>query len=524
MSSTYSPNRRYVFARYAGLRRFRHWECRQDRRRGQQPVYQPAPGEQPEFMRVIDPENLLRVFDKLRAEGGEAPGIDGLTYHDFSRREIAGALKAVAQAIGQRCYRPRPTRQVRIPKASGGTRTLRLMITIDRIIAKAVQVAITPTLDPLFGPNVFGFRPRRNVQDMLLAIEKAAVVTDSWVIAQDDIRAAFDNVPVADVIADFRQHLGDEDLLWLVEALLRGAEGQNRTAGVDQGNAVSPVALLLRLHHALGLPQPADSAGAADPGNPPRQNQFQYADNLVYVCRSMTEGNQLLQRDQALLQAAGLDLKGEDGPPVNLKREGTRAEILGVEVRYGGNRLGYGLGKGAWNDLEQALERAHRAPDPVLTAKAVVQGWITAFGPAFEDVSERAALDGVKRAAARMGFRELGTEEELVGWLRRARQRWLEARGSALRGTGHGGTTYGVSTVATPTAVGDGAGSPTGARTPMAGAYGGPQSLQRAPATRSARQEEPPAAVAGEAGCCPGDCPRGSAAPVFPRLQDGGRS
>jgi hypothetical protein len=129
------------------------------------------------------------------------------------------------------------------------------MIVIDLIIAKAVQLAIMPTLAPVFRPSVFGFRPERSIQGMLLAIEKAAMERSCWVIAQDDIRAAFDNVPIADSMADFRQHIGDADLLWLIEALLRGADGQGRTVGIDQGNAVSPVALLLRLHYALSLPQ-----------------------------------------------------------------------------------------------------------------------------------------------------------------------------------------------------------------------------------------------------------------------------
>jgi hypothetical protein len=436
MSDYHTSSRRYIFAKHGRPDRFRHWEQRQQRRQGRQLVYQPVPGQEPDFARIIDPENLLLAYNRLRAEGGEAPGIDGLSYSDFSRAEIAAVLRVVAQQLQQRHYRPRPTRQVRIPKGSGGFRKLRLMIVIDRIIAKAVPMAIMPTLDPVFLPGVFGFRPERSIQGMLLAIEKAATERDCWVIAQDDIRAAFDNVPIADVMADFRQHLGDRDLLWLIEALLRGAKGQERTVGIDQGNAVSPVALLLRLHYALSLPQLVDTidstTNAADQDNPSRQ--FQYADNLVYLCRSVTEGNQALQRARALLQPAGLSLKGEDGPPVNLKRQGTRVGILGFRVSYRDGRLRYGLGGKAWKSLEQRLAEAHGAADPGRAAVAAVRGWLEAHGPAFEDAEECEALERVRRTAARMGFRELDTEEGLMGWLREARQRWLAARSSALEG------------------------------------------------------------------------------------------
>ncbi len=432
MSEPYSPARRYIFAKHGRSDRFRHWEQRQQRCQGRRPVYQPAPGQQPDFTRIIDPENLLLAYNRLRAEGGEAPGIDNLTYSDFSRAEIAAVLRVVSQQLQQRHYRPRPTRQVRIPKCSGGFRKLRLMIVIDRTIAKAVQLAIMPTLDPIFAPGVFGFRPNRSIQEMLLAIEKAATRHDCWVIAQDDILAAFDNVPTTDATTDFRQHLGDGDLLWLIEALLRGAKGQGKTVGIDQGNAVSPVALLLRLHYALSLPQSADSANAADQDNPPRQ--YQYADNLVYVCRSVSEGNQALQRARAILHPAGLSLKGEDGLPVNLKRQGARVEILGLRVSYRNGRLRYGLGKKAWRNLEQRLGEAQEADNPGMAAIAAVRGWLAAHGPAFEDAEECEVLERVCRTAAREGFRELGTEEGPIGWLREARQRWLAARSSTLDG------------------------------------------------------------------------------------------
>ena len=86
MSNTYSSNRRYIFAKHGRSDRFRHWEQRQERRRGSPPVYQPSAGQQPDFSRIVNHENLLLAYDKLWAEGGAVPGIDGLTYTDFSLR------------------------------------------------------------------------------------------------------------------------------------------------------------------------------------------------------------------------------------------------------------------------------------------------------------------------------------------------------------------------------------------------------------------------------------------------------
>jgi hypothetical protein len=232
-------------------------------------------------------------------------------------------------------------------------------------------------------------------------------------------------------VADYRRHIGNSEVLWLIETVLRGSEGQEHTMGIDQGTAVGPGTLNLRLHYALDLPQIADSAVAAGPGNPP---WYRWADNLTYLCRSVSEGNQALQRARALLQPTGLSLKGEDGLPTNLRRQGARVEILGFQVNLGDGRLRYGLGKKAWRSLEQRLVEAHEAADPGRAATAAVRGWLAA-GPAFEDAEECEVLEGVHRTASRMGFREIGMEEGPRGWLREARQRWLAARESALKGT-----------------------------------------------------------------------------------------
>ena len=208
---------------------------------------------------------------------------------------------------------------------------------------------------------------------MLLAIEKTAIEQDRWVLAVDDVRDAFPSVRLADAVADYSRHISNNGVLWLIETVLRGNEGQARTVGIDQGTAVGPGTLNLRLHYALDLPQSVDSitTDAAGPGNPP---WYRWADNLTYLCQSVSEGNQALQRARALLQPAGFALKGEDGWPVNLKRQGASAQVLGFQVSYLDGRLRHGLGKKAWKNLEQRLEEAHAADNPGKAAMAAVRG------------------------------------------------------------------------------------------------------------------------------------------------------
>jgi hypothetical protein len=72
----------------------------------------------PTVAQVVAVDNLLDVFEIVRREGGQAPGIDRVRPRDLSRREAADALRVVADLVLAGTYRPCPTRAVTIPSAT----------------------------------------------------------------------------------------------------------------------------------------------------------------------------------------------------------------------------------------------------------------------------------------------------------------------------------------------------------------------------------------------------------------------
>src|SRR4051812_28040185 len=70
---------------------------------GSQPI---SPRRCPTFEEVTAPKHLLETFRILRGCGGQAAGIDGRTYDDFSTTEIGRILKTASQAIRRQGYRP----------------------------------------------------------------------------------------------------------------------------------------------------------------------------------------------------------------------------------------------------------------------------------------------------------------------------------------------------------------------------------------------------------------------------------
>jgi RNA-directed DNA polymerase len=374
------------------------------------------------FRDLVDPENLLAVFNSLRSTRGRSPGVDGFSYGDFSRGEIADVLRAGSRAILAGTYRPQPTRAVPLEKPSGGFRELHIPTVVDRVVSSAVTEYLTPLIDPQFSPRSFGFRPRRGIRSLLVELERLVLSEGLVVLAQDDIRQAFDNVPINLALECFARHVSDADLLNLVGVTLRGHAGCNKTVGLDQGNPLSPLALNVVLDHVLDQPSAAD---------PTRPTVLRYADNIVVVARTVAEARQALERTAELLLPQGLSLKGENNRPTILTRQGARANLLGFQVGMDDGRLRITPGPEAYRNLERALDRAHATDNPPQRAKEVTRGWIASCAPGFESAEVRQIVSRIRLTATRKGFREGHGEGVLEEWIRDAGHRWTAFRNSS---------------------------------------------------------------------------------------------
>ena len=174
-------------------------------------------------------------------------------------------------------------------------------------------------------------------------------------LAIDDVKKAFDNVPIAPLMETFAEHINDPSLLQLVETILRGGEDRGRAVGIPQGDPLSPLALNVYLHRVHDLPLEGDR------DFPPL---YRYADNLCYLTGSVPEGHLALDRVRRLLAHAGLALKGADGDPVDL-REGGSASLLGFRLSLHEDRLRLGLGEDALeDDMALCLISSPRRPRP----------------------------------------------------------------------------------------------------------------------------------------------------------------
>jgi len=375
------------------------------------------------YEQLCDHEVLLEAFDDCRAFGGQAPGADGLTYDDLSRPEAAACLRHVARQIRDGTYRPQPTRAVQIPRRVG-FRTLQLPSILDRAVARALVNRLTPVFDPVFSPRSYGFRPALGIWHLLADFVQLLESRDRWVIVHADIRDAFPSVPIADALERFARYVGDAQLLHLIEAVLRGHDSA-RTIGIDQGNALSPMTLNVVLHHRHDLlidtvlSDSPSSAGAAPP------LWLRYADDIVYLCQSVSAGRGLINSVTELLAPAGFSLR-PNIQPVSLTRPGAHVDLLGFRILWNSGRVILDMGRDAYRSLADSLAIAHTRPHSVAVAGAVLRGWVTAQGPACEIARRASVLARIRQVVIDVGLREIYEPDEINRWMGNAHTRWRQ--------------------------------------------------------------------------------------------------
>lgn len=188
---------------------------------------------------IADRDNLYECYRECRREGGQSPGIDRVTYRALSNGEAGESLGRVSARLLDGTYRPQETRPVSIPKpGTDQRRELHVGVILDRVVAKALHKALEPVWEPIFLPCSYGFRRGRDAWQLLASLEAVMVAKGRWVMAVDDVKSAFDRVPVGEVLACHRRALEAvrlpkstrkrraawgaevERLLWLVETVL----------------------------------------------------------------------------------------------------------------------------------------------------------------------------------------------------------------------------------------------------------------------------------------------------------------
>ena len=245
-------------------------------------------------------ESYLKVVSK---NGGA--GIDRESIEMFNV-DMGKNLYKLWNRMTSGSYFPPPVRTVLIPKKQGGQRPLGIPTVSDRIAQGVVKDYLEPTMESIFHPSSFGYRPGKSAHDALDQC-RANCIQRAWVL-DVDIKGFFDNISHTIMLQLIAQHNHEKWVLMYVERWLKaGVEQEDgsivaRTKGTPQGGVISPLLSNLYLHHAFDR-----WMGTTYP-----HTAFErYADDIVIHCDSKAEADQMRADLGARMQEFELTLHPE---------------------------------------------------------------------------------------------------------------------------------------------------------------------------------------------------------------------
>ena len=111
----------------------------------------------------------------LASSGAKSSGIDGM---DKSKLEpvLAQELERLRAELLAGDYHPAPARRVYIPKANGKPRPLGIPTLRDRIVQRAMLMAMEPIWESDFHRDSYGFRPQRSVHHAIRTVKLQLLV------------------------------------------------------------------------------------------------------------------------------------------------------------------------------------------------------------------------------------------------------------------------------------------------------------------------------------------------------------
>lgn len=184
----------------------------------------------------------------LSSKGARTPGVDGVDKLAMEN-SLPEQLEIISSELLAGSYQPLPAKRVYIPKANGKQRPLGIPTLRDRIVQRAMLMAMEPIWESDFHCLSYGFRPMRSVHHAIrtvkLQLQDSTYTVGRWVI-EGDLASYFDTVHHKLLLKCVRKRIRDERFLSLLWRFIKAGHVDRglfcaASLGVPQGGVISPL-------------------------------------------------------------------------------------------------------------------------------------------------------------------------------------------------------------------------------------------------------------------------------------------
>lgn len=235
----------------------------------------------------------LREAHRLTRKNAAA-GVDGQTATEYAA-ELETNLEGLLARFKSGSYRAPPVRRVEIPKGNGKTRPIGIPTFEDKILQRAVAMALEPIYEEDFKQWSYGFRPGRSAHTALAEVwGRLMRMHGGWVL-EVDIENFFDTVDHSHLRSFLDRRVRDGVIRraidkWLKAGVFEAGALRRSEIGTPQGGVLSPLLANVYLHEVVDRwfedevsPRMGGACFAA-----------RYADDFIFVFASRQDAERVM--------------------------------------------------------------------------------------------------------------------------------------------------------------------------------------------------------------------------------------